>query len=544
MPPPPRRDPDATVEDVLPGEAAVAVAARHSLEGRSRGLRRIWPFLGPAFIAAVAYIDPGNFATNIAGGAKYGYLLLWVVLAANLIAMLVQTQSAKLGIATGRNLAELCREHFPRRVSIGLWLQAELVAMATDIAEVVGAALGLNLLFGIPLFPAGLLAGAGAFAILALQQMGFRRLEAGITALVGVVVASFVIELFHAKPAAGEVARHLVVPGFSGTGSVLLATGIIGATVMPHVVYLHSALTQRRIVGRDDAEKKKILGFERVDVVIALSLAGLVNLSMMIVAAALFHAGGMTGVDTIEGAYEGLESLVSGNAATIFGIALLASGFASSSVGTMAGQVVMQGFIRRSIPLFLRRSLTLAPALIVLAAGLNPTDALVGSQVVLSFGIPFALVPLLMLARRRDVMGALANPGWLTALAGVLAAHDHRPQRIPDRRSGPLGEEPLDQLRQLARHARSRHRQIDPGGVGGLLGLGVDVRVVAEDGDSEADQSLRALSVEVGDDQVGLVEGSLRKGGRQGHLVAGRFQHRLDLAAEQQIGRDGDDPRH
>ena len=411
-----------TVEDVLPGEAAVALAARRSLEGRAHGVRRIWPFLGPAFVAAVAYIDPGNFATNIAGGAKFGYLLLWVVLAANLIAMLVQTQSAKLGIATGRNLAELCRETFSRRVSIGLWLQAEVVAMATDIAEVVGAALGLNLLFGIPLFPAGLIAGAGAFAILALQQMGFRRLEAGITALVGVVVASFVIELFHAKPDAGEVAKHLVLPGFSGTESILLATGIIGATVMPHVVYLHSALTQRRIVGRDDGEKKRILGFEKVDVVIALSLAGLVNLSMMIVAAALFHAGGLTGIDSIEGAFEGLETLVSGNAATIFGVALLASGFASSSVGTMAGQVVMQGFIRRSIPLFLRRSLTLAPALVVLAVGFNPTDALVLSQVVLSFGIPFALVPLLMLARRRDIMGALANPGWLTALAGVLAA--------------------------------------------------------------------------------------------------------------------------
>ncbi len=410
------------VEDVLPGEAAVAEAARRSLEGHTRGARRIWPFLGPAFIAAVAYIDPGNFATNIAGGAKFGYLLLWVVLSANLIAMLVQTQSAKLGIATGKNLAELCRESFSRRVSIGLWLQAELVAMATDIAEVVGAALGLNLLFGIPLFPAGLIAGAGAFAILGLQQMGFRRLEAGITALVGVVVASFVIELFHAKPAGGEVAKHLIVPGFAGTESLLLATGIIGATVMPHVVYLHSALTQRRIVGRDESEKKRILGFEKVDVVIALSLAGIVNLSMMIVAAALFHGSGLTDVDSIEGAYDGLRELVSGNAAAIFGIALLASGFASSSVGTMAGQVVMQGFIRRRIPLFLRRALTLAPALVVLGLGIDATDALVGSQVVLSFGIPFALVPLLLIARRRDVMGTLANPAWLTAVAGVLAA--------------------------------------------------------------------------------------------------------------------------
>ncbi len=420
MKPPARAE--AGVEDVLPGEAAVADAARRSLDGHSRGIGRIWPFLGPAFIAAVAYIDPGNFATNIAGGAKFGYLLLWVVLAANLIAMLVQTQSAKLGIATGKNLAELCRESFPRRVSIGLWLQAELVAMATDIAEVVGAALALHLLFGIPLFPAGLIAGAGAFAILALQQAGFRRLEAAITAMVGVVVAAFVVELFAADPDAGEVARGLFVPGFSDTESLLLATGIIGATVMPHVVYLHSALTQRRIVGRDAAERKKILGFERVDVVIALSLAGVVNLSMMVVAAALFHTSGLTGVDTIDGAFDALKTLASERAAIIFGIALLASGFASSSVGTMAGQVVMQGFIRRRIPLFLRRAVTLAPALLVLAVGLDPTEALVGSQVVLSFGIPFALVPLLIVASRREVMGELVNPRWLTALAGVLAS--------------------------------------------------------------------------------------------------------------------------
>jgi manganese transport protein len=410
------------VEDVLPGEAAVARAARHSLEGRRSGIRRFWPFLGPAFVAAVAYIDPGNFATNISGGAKFGYLLLWVVLSANLIAMLVQTQSAKLGIATGKNLAELCRERFSRRTSIGLWLQAEVVAMACDIAEVVGAALGLNLLFGIPLFPAGLIAGAGAFALLSLQQRGFRRLEAGITVLVGIVVASFAFELLDSSPDGSEVAKHLVVPGFAGSESILLATGIIGATVMPHVIYLHSALTQKRIVGRNSSERKKILGFEKVDVVIALSLAGLVNLSMMIVAAALFHSSGLTGVDTIDGAYDALQQLASDRAATIFGIALLASGFASSSVGTMAGQVVMQGFIRRRIPLFVRRALTLAPALVVLAIGLDPTEALVGSQVVLSFGIPFALVPLLLIAADKKVMGDLVNPRWLSALAGFFAA--------------------------------------------------------------------------------------------------------------------------
>jgi manganese transport protein len=409
------------VEAVLPGEAAVARAARRSLDGQARGLSRVWPFLGPAFIAAVAYIDPGNFATNIAGGAQFGYLLLWVVVAANLMAMLIQTQSAKLGIATGKNLPEACRENFSRRTSIGLWIQAEIVAMSTDIAEVVGAALGLNLLFGIALFPAALIAGAGAFAILALQQMGFRRLEAGIAALAGVVLFCFGLEIFWAKPSAGDVGSHLFVPGFADAESILLATGIIGATVMPHVVYLHSALTQKRVVGRDDAEKRKILGFEKIDVVIAMAIAGVVNLSMMVMAASLFPGSGLTGIDSIEGAFDGLETAVSNNAATVFGIALLASGFASSSVGTMSGQVVMQGFIRRRIPIFLRRAITLAPALIVIAIGMNPTDALVISQVVLSFGIPFALIPLVLIARRREVMGALVNPGWLTAIASVIA---------------------------------------------------------------------------------------------------------------------------
>jgi manganese transport protein len=349
-------------------------------------------------------------------------LLLWVVLGANLVAMVVQTQSAKLGIATGRNLSELCREHFPRPASIGMWIQAEIVAMSCDLAEVVGAALGLNLLFGIPLFPAALIAGAGAFGILALQQAGFRRLEAAIAILAGVVLASFAFEVIDASPDGGQVVSHLFTPGFGGAESILLASGIIGATVMPHVVYLHSALTQRRIVGRSPKERRRILAFERVDVIIAMTLAGLVNLSMMVMAAALFGGGAFSNIETIQGAFHGLEQTVSGHAATIFGVALLASGFASSSVGTMAGQVVMQGFIRRRIPIFLRRALTLAPALVVIAIGVNPTEALVVSQVVLSFGIPFALVPLVMLASRRNVMGTLANPRWLSALAGVLAA--------------------------------------------------------------------------------------------------------------------------
>jgi len=418
-PPPAAR---SEAEQALPGEAAVADAAHRSLEGHTRGIARLWPFLGPAFIAAVAYIDPGNFATNVSGGAKFGYMLLWVVLAANLVAMVVQAQSAKLGIATGKNLAELCRERFSRRTSIFLWLQAEIVAMACDIAEIVGASLGLNLLFGIPLFVAGLITGVATFTLLALQRRGFRKLEAAITVLVGVVVAAFAYELFNASPETSEVARHLFIPEFGGTESILLATGIVGATVMPHVIYLHSALTQNRIVGRNDNERHRILRFEKIDVVIALALAGLVNLAMMIVAAALFHGGGLSGVDTIEGAFHGLKQLDSQGAATIFGIALLASGFASSSVGTMAGQVVMQGFIHRQIPLFLRRAITLLPALVILAIGVNPTDALVGSQVVLSFGIPFALVPLLIIASKREIMGPMVNPRWLSFVAGLIAS--------------------------------------------------------------------------------------------------------------------------
>jgi manganese transport protein len=390
---------------------------------RKRGpIRGRLALLGPAFVAAVAYIDPGNFATNIAGGAKYGFLLVWVIIAANLMAMLVQYLSAKVGVATGMNLPELCRAHLPRPTTWGLWAQAEIIAIATDLAEFVGAAVALNLLFGVPPFAAGLITAAVAFAILALQQRGFRRLEAVIAAMVGVVVAAFAFEIFYAGADGVQVARHLVIPGFAGTESVLLATGILGATVMPHVVYLHSALTQRRIVGRNDDERRRILRFEKVDVVIAMTLAGLVNMSMVIVAASLFHGSGLTNVEDIDGAYEGFKTLISNNGAVIFGIALLMSGFASSSIGTMSGQVVMQGFIQRRIPIFVRRAVTLAPALVIVAIGVNPSSALVFSQVVLSFGIPFALVPLVLIARKRDVMGALVNPGWLTALASVLAA--------------------------------------------------------------------------------------------------------------------------
>ena len=414
-----RRGDGLGVGSVLPGEAATLRAAQASLAGESRGMRGLWPFLGPAFIAAVAYIDPGNFATNIAGGAKYGYLLLWVVLSANLMAMLVQTLSAKLGIATGRNLPETCRDNFSRPVSIGLWIQAEAIAMATDLAEVLGAALGLHLLFGMPLFPAGLLAGAGAFGILALQRYGFRRLEAVIAGMVGVIVVAFAFEVILAKPDPGEIATHLFVPRFDGSESVLIAAGILGATVMPHVVYLHSALTQNRIVGRNEAEKRRIQRFERIDVIIAMTIAGFVNMSMLAIAAAVFFG---LGIESIEDAYSSFDSELGTGAAVLFGIALLASGFSSSSIGTMSGQVVMQGFIRRQIPLFLRRAITLAPALIILAIGVDPSRSLVISQVVLSFGIPFALVPLVIFTSRRDLMGSLVNTRATNVAAWAIAA--------------------------------------------------------------------------------------------------------------------------
>src|SRR3954447_14498557 len=409
-----------SVEGVLPGESATARAAHESLKGNRRGLRKILPFLGPAFIAAVAYVDPGNFATNIAGGAQFGYLLLWVILVSNLMAMLIQSMSAKLGIATGKNLPEVCRARFPRAVTFLLWVQAEVIAMATDLAEFIGAALALNLLFGIPLFPAGLLTAVGAFGILELQRRGVRPLEAVITAMVVVIVVAFAFQMFYAEPEGSRVLAGLFTPGFAGTESVLLAAGILGATVMPHVIYLHSALTQRRVVGRTEEEKKKIFRFELVDVVIAMAIAGTINASMLIMAAALFNANGLTEVGDIDLAFEQLRVLVSDNAAIIFGVALLASGFSSSSVGTMSGQVVMQGFINRRIPLWLRRIITMTPALVVLGVGLNPSRSLVLSQVVLSFGIPFALIPLLIFCRNRNLMGALVNHRITTAIATVV----------------------------------------------------------------------------------------------------------------------------
>jgi manganese transport protein len=406
------------VSDLSVAYPATSELQRIRARGRVRGVVAL---LGPAFVASVAYVDPGNFATNISGGARYGYLLLWVILAANLMAMLIQGLSAKVGTATGQNLPELCRAHFPRPVSWSLWVQAELIAMATDLAEFIGAAIALNLLFGIPLFPAGVITGIVAFGILALQQRGHRRFELVIAGLLGVIMLGFLYDTLEIGFDAGGAAQGFV-PSFAGTDSILLATGILGATVMPHVIYLHSALTQRRVAIRDDAERRRVSRIGRLDILIALGVAGLVNMSMLIIAAALFHTGGMTGVDEIQQAHAGFHHLVGSGAALAFAFALLASGLASSSVGTYAGQVVMQGFIARTIPLLVRRLVTMTPALIVLGIGLEPTHSLVISQVVLSFGIPFALVPLVLLTRRHDIMGDLVNRRSITALASVVAA--------------------------------------------------------------------------------------------------------------------------
>jgi manganese transport protein len=410
------------VEDALPGEARVLEAAEQSLTGRRRGLGALLPFLGPAFIAAVAYVDPGNFATNVAAGSKFGYALLWVVLAANLMAMIVQSLSAKLGIATGRNLAEVCRDRFPRPVTYFLWVQAEAVAMATDLAEFTGAALGLAILFAVPLFLAGLITAVAAFAVLALQERGWRRGEAVITALVGAIVGAFAIEVILSPVSSSGVARGVLIPTLPNTEATLLAVGIIGATVMPHVIYLHSALTQRRIVGADDEARRKIFRFELIDVVIAMGIAGVINMAMLATSAAVFYSSGLNDVggDLLQVADQ-LGAHLHSHAGTIFGIALLASGISSSSVGTMAGQVVMQGFIQRRIPIFVRRTVTMLPALTLLAIGASPSHALVLSQVFLSFGIPFALVPLVLFTRDRGLMGALVNRRVTTAAASVVA---------------------------------------------------------------------------------------------------------------------------
>ncbi|MDQ2586513.1 Nramp family divalent metal transporter [Saccharothrix yanglingensis] len=381
-------------------------------------LRSAAVVMGPAFVVAVAYVDPGNFATNMAGGAKHGYLLLWVIVAASGLAMFIQYQSAKLGVVTGRNLPELCRERYSRPVTGMLWVQAELVAMATDLAEFVGAAVALNLLFGVPLLPAALITAVVSAGILALAPLRRRRFESVIVGLLAIVLGGFLYQALQLGPLTGAAAG--LVPGFAGVDSVLLATGMLGATVMPHVIYLHSALTQRHHT-TDPVVRRRTLRASRTDILVALGVAGVVNVSMLVVAAGAFH-GSDAPRESLEDMHSGLGSLLGPGAALAFALALLASGLAASSVGTYSGQVVMEGFLRRRIPLSLRRLLTMAPALVILAMGVDPMKALVLSQVVLSFGIPFALVPLVLLGRRRDVMGDAVNRRATTLFGAAGAA--------------------------------------------------------------------------------------------------------------------------
>ncbi|NUU61217.1 Nramp family divalent metal transporter [Paenibacillus agri] len=412
-------------EQKLIKEKKVKISAQAVLDGEVKGLKRLLPFLGPAFIAAVAYLDPGNFATNITAGSKYGYLLLWVIVASNLMAVLIQSLSAKLGIATGKNLPEIAHDRFPKGVSIFLWIQSELVIIATDLAEFIGAALGLYLLFGIPMLPAALITAVGSFAILELQRRGYRSLEAGIGAMVLIVVLAFTFQVIVSKPDMGAVAVGMFTPRFDGVDSILLAAGILGATVMPHAIYLHSSLTQDRVVGRNEAEKKKIFKLELADIIIAMIIAGAVNMAMIVVSAALFFKNGMV-VEDLNVAFHQFRELAGPVTAVSFGLGLLIAGLSSSSVGTMAGDVVMQGFINKRINLYLRRAITTIPPLAIIIAGVNATDALIMSQVVLSFGIAFALIPLIIFTSNRQIMGGLVNlritsiTGWIISALVVL----------------------------------------------------------------------------------------------------------------------------
>ncbi|MFZ0931131.1 MAG: Nramp family divalent metal transporter [Syntrophobacteraceae bacterium] len=395
--------------------AAEKVLARQTVAWH----KKLFPFLGPAFIAAVAYIDPGNFATNIQGGAQLGYTLLWVIIISNLMAMLVQILSAKLGIATGLNLAELCRNNFPRPLVRVMWVILEIVAIATDLAEFVGTAVGLFLLFRIPLIYAGLLTAVATFLVLGLQRFGFRPLEAIISAMIGIVALSYLIEIFLVKPEPAQIVYSLFIPRFGGSEGVLLAAGILGATVMPHVIFLHSALTQGRIIVKDADKLKRLFRFEVMDVAIAMTIAGAVNAAMLIMASSTFYARGLREIGTLEEAYRTLSPILGSAAGDIFAIALIAAGLSSSAVGTMSGQVVMQGFVRFKIPIWIRRLVTVLPSLVVLALGLDPTRTLVISQVVLSFGLPFAVIPLVLFTANGKIMGPLVNRPFTSFLAGT-----------------------------------------------------------------------------------------------------------------------------
>ena len=415
--------PHRTDDDAVPIQTMsnTARAGEEALRGRRHGVRAVLPFIGPAFVACVAYIDPGNFATNIGAGAKFGYTLLWVVVYSSLMAIFVQTLSAKLGIATGKNLPELIREHFPPWLVWPLWVVAEIMAMATDLAEFVGAAVGFNLLLHVSLLVGAALTGISTIGMLYLQRKGFRPLEALITVLVLVVAGAYVVELFIARPDGGQMVYHGVVPSLGANG-FLLAAGILGATVMPHVVYLHSALTQHRVIARNDAQKRRLFRFTLIDVLVAMPLAGVVNGGMLVMAAVEFHQHGITNLTDLTQAYHTLNPLLGSAAATIFAISLLASGLSSSTVGTMAGQVIMQGFVGFQIPLGLRRGITMLPSFVVIGLNLPTATTLVVSQVVLSVVLGFAVVPLIIFTSRRPIMGVLTNHRITTAVGWACAA--------------------------------------------------------------------------------------------------------------------------
>lgn len=405
-----------------PGASAVPTRERHTGRALRDGgrLRMALVLFGPAFVASVAYVDPGNFATNFAAGSRHGYQLVWVIVMANLMAVLVQYISAKTGIATGRSLPELCRWRFGRRANLVLWVQAEAIAMATDLAEFVGTAVGLNLVFGMPLLPAALVTAVVAFMILGLQQRGQRRFELAIVALLALVCAGFVYVLLAAgRQRYGEFAAGLI-PHLPDANALGLAVGIVGATVMPHVVYLHSALHKSRLALRTRRQRQALLRFNTWDCIIGLGSAGVINLVMLCVAAALFHRPGLTDVDGLGEIHAHLDTLLGGGAALAFGVALMASGLSSSSVGTYAGQVVMAGFTGWRIPLVVRRGLTMLPSLLVIALSVNASQALVYSQIVLSLGIPFALLPLLLVSSDRRVMGEMTNRRATTVLLVLI----------------------------------------------------------------------------------------------------------------------------
>jgi manganese transport protein len=398
-------------------ERTVAIA-RQVLAGQRGGMRAYLVFAGPAVIASIAYIDPGNFATNIQAGAKYGYGLLWVVLLANLIAMLFQALSAKLGIVTGRNLAEMCRDQFPRPVVWAMWAVSEIAAMATDLAEFLGGAIGLSLLFQTPLLVGMIITAIVTYGILMFEGFGFRPIELIIGSLVSVIGLCYLIEMFIAPVDWVSAAYHTVVPQIADADALLLAVGIIGATVMPHAVYLHSGLTQARMPVRDDAERRKVLRFSNQEVIAALVVAGLINMAMVMMASGAFHAG-HPDVAEIETAYHTLTPLLGIGAAGVFLLSLIASGIASSTVGTMAGQMIMQGFVGFKIPIWVRRLVTMLPAFVVVALGANATNTLVISQVMLSIALPLPMISLLMFTRRDDIMGQFAN-GRLTHVAALI----------------------------------------------------------------------------------------------------------------------------